>query len=188
MGLSFNKYAWDGEQIVREVAQEIGIPWDMLRAYRILQAVLHTLRDRLSPPESLQLIARLPMLIKSVYVDGWEMNGELPTAPHPSGFVGTVRKARKDDFDNDLEAEKAIRAVFKVLKQHFPKGEAWSIEALMPEELRELMPVSSLPSSTRIPAKAPANGNTPPASPADKPSRKKAPSQKASRGKVPLGS
>jgi len=41
---------------------------------RIVRSVFHVLRDMLSTEESLQLIAQLPMALKSLYMDGTTTN------------------------------------------------------------------------------------------------------------------
>ncbi len=93
MALNFNKYVQDGEQFVREVARELGVGSDLPKAGRILRAVLHTLRNRLTASESLQLIAQLPMLIKAVYVDGWHISAEARTLRHLGDFKKEVESS-----------------------------------------------------------------------------------------------
>lgn len=143
MALNFNKYLMDGEQFVKEVATELGTPWDTAKGGRILRAVLHAFRDRVPPRESLQLIAQLPMLIKAIYVDGWRMKDESRQLRHLGDFIEAVReaggKATFEDFTTDYEVQHAIHAVFKVLKNHVTEGEMKDVLATMPVELRPLL-------------------------------------------------
>lgn len=143
MAFNFNKYLMDGEQFVKEVATELGTPWDTAKGGRILRAVLHAFRDRLPPRESLQLIAQLPMLIKAIYVDGWRMKDESRQLRHLGDFIEAVReaggKATFEDFTTDYEVQHAIHAVFKVLKNHVTEGEIKDVLATMPVELRPLL-------------------------------------------------
>ena len=44
---------------------------DRHRAYRVLAAVLHALRDRLTVDEAAQLAAQLPILVRGLYYDQW---------------------------------------------------------------------------------------------------------------------
>lgn len=142
MALNFNKYIQDGELFIREVAKELGAPDDMAKAGRILRAVLHAFRTRISPVESLQLIAQLPMLIKAVYVDGWKMTNEARELRHLGDFIEAVREAGGrgviNDFVTDYEVEQAIRAVFTVVRSHVSEGEIRDILATLPVELRPL--------------------------------------------------
>ena len=58
-----------GNEFVRLIAEELEVPRD--KVGRIIYAVFHALRNRLSHAESFHLIAQLPMVLKSVYLDGW---------------------------------------------------------------------------------------------------------------------
>lgn len=143
MALNFNRYAIDGEQFVKEVATELGTPWDAGRGDRILRAVLHAFRDRMTVRESLQLISQLPMLLKAIYVDGWQINDEAKGLRHVGDFIEAVReaggKATIQDFVTDYEVQHAIHAVFTVLKKHVSKGEIEDVLATLPLELRPLL-------------------------------------------------
>jgi uncharacterized protein (DUF2267 family) len=143
MALNFNKYVTDGEHFVKEVAIELDAPWDAAKGGRILRAVLHALRDRIPPRESLQLISQLPMLIKAIYVDGWQMKDDARQLRHLGDFIEAVReaggKATIDNFVTDYDVERAIHAVFKVLKNHVSEGEIRDVLATLPGELRPLL-------------------------------------------------
>ncbi len=143
MALKFNKYVRDAEAFVKEIAQEMGSPIDMNKAERILRAVLHAFRNRLTPNESLQLIAQLPMLVKAIYVDGWRISNEAKNLRTLGDFIEAVREeggpATRNDFVTDREVENAIRAVFKVLKTQVSAGEIHDIIATLPGELRPLL-------------------------------------------------
>lgn len=143
MALNFNKYVTDGEHFVKEVAIELDAPWDAAKGGRILRAVLHALRDRIPPRESLQLISQLPMLIKAIYVDGWQMKDDARQLRHLGDFIEAVReaggKATVDNFVTDYDVERAIHAVFKVLKNHVSEGEIRDVLATLPIELRPLL-------------------------------------------------
>lgn len=143
MALNFNQYAHDAEQFVKEVAVASGKPDDVAQAGRMLRAVLHAFRNRLTPPESLQLISQFPMLIKAIYVDGWRISDEAKRLRHWGDFIEAVReeggRATLHDFVSDREVEHAIHAVFKVIKYHVSAGEIRDIMATLPEELRPLL-------------------------------------------------
>jgi uncharacterized protein (DUF2267 family) len=140
---NFNKFVEKGNQFINEVALELGHPEEKGRACRIMKAVLHTLRDKIPPQESLQLMAQLPMFIKAVYVDHWKWN--TPTSKirsiddfiwaveHEEGLIGYA------DFKSSEHTEKAIRAVFNVLKRHVSEGEMIDVMKTLPEKMRPLM-------------------------------------------------
>ena len=141
--LNFNKYVHEGEEFVHEVAVEMNASWDLIKALRIMRAVLHALRNRLPPATSLQLIAQLPMLIKAVYVDGWKIADDAKTMRHLGDFIEAVREeggaGLYDHFVTDYEVTQAIYAVFNVLRKHVSEGEIKDVLSTLPEELRPLL-------------------------------------------------
>jgi uncharacterized protein (DUF2267 family) len=42
-------------------------------AYIALRAVLHVLRDRLTPEQAVHLGAQLPILVRGIYYEGWRL-------------------------------------------------------------------------------------------------------------------
>jgi uncharacterized protein (DUF2267 family) len=73
---NFEKYAEEGNWFINKVAREIGHPGDPALAFRITRAVLRALRDRITIEESMHLISEMPMILKAVYVDGWNIAKE----------------------------------------------------------------------------------------------------------------
>jgi uncharacterized protein (DUF2267 family) len=141
--MNFEKYAATGNAFVNEVADALHMPDDRDRAGRILRAVLHALRARLTMVESFHLLAQLPMVLKGVYVDGWN-----PTTPQDKR-IKTVEDLVDQvmlldgtnalrDFPNVQQAERAIAAVLGVLKRHISVGEVDSIEQGLPHALKRL--------------------------------------------------
>ena len=142
MACNFNKHAQKGNEFVSEVARELGIPEDKDKALRILKAVLHTLRDKITPEESLQLIAQLPLFIKAIYVDGWRISGKHEKMRQKNDFLEAVISnggvAGNDDFQTLDIAESAVRDVFHILQQHVSEGEIIDVIKILPIDLRQL--------------------------------------------------
>ena len=140
---NFKKFTDKGRSFINEVAVELGDPNDKGRAYRVLRSVLHTLRNKIAPQESLQLIAQLPMFIKAVYVEGWKWTPGGSKIRHLDEFIRAVEKedgAISDfDFQSSESTEEAIKAVFRVLKKHVSEGEIADIISSLPAELKPLM-------------------------------------------------
>lgn len=140
MALNFPKYVQKAEEFIGEVALELGDHTNKIKAARVLRAVLHAFRDWVTPAESLQLIAQLPMFIKAMYVDGWKIRDGSQHNRHLGDFIEAVREAddirNNGDFVTDYEAKEAIQAVFRVLKHHVSEGEVHDIIAVLPGELK----------------------------------------------------
>ncbi|ELR73882.1 hypothetical protein C900_00046 [Fulvivirga imtechensis AK7] len=140
--MDFNKYAAKGNQILDEVAVELGFVDDRERAGRILRAVLHTLRERLTIQESFQLIAQLPFVIKALYVEGWKYQEKPFRIKHIGEFVKNVIHedfpVGHHDISTAKDGENAIMAVLKVIKRHVSEGEIRDILATIPADLHPL--------------------------------------------------
>ena len=66
---------------------------DKHRAYRLLRATLHALRDRLTAHEAVQFGAQLPMFIRGFYYDGWHMRDRAPQSG-PRAHFSVMSKQR----------------------------------------------------------------------------------------------
>src|SRR5918995_501351 len=106
---------------MNEVMSELGWEDKPHKAYMALRTVLHTLRDRLTVEEAIQLGAQLPMLIRGFYYEGWTLKGKPHKERHKEDFLDHIRKAFKDDVT--VNANHVCRAVFRVLVRHTSKGE-----------------------------------------------------------------
>lgn len=141
MSLDFDKYAAKGNEVVNMLADELKVPRD--KAGRILRAVLHALRDRISIDESMQVLAQLPMALKSVYVDQWQPWHSFHRIHHIDEFIDDIRKYDKRsaamDFGNDQTAMLAIKAVFKTLNYYLSEGEFRDIVAVLTTEMKEFV-------------------------------------------------
>jgi uncharacterized protein (DUF2267 family) len=139
--MNFEQYAGDANKFVKKIAEELGNPNDTDHAYRVMKSVLHTLREVLSPEESLHLISQLPLGIKGVYVDGWH----LPVKDRirsMTEFLECLRSQSQTtagrDFGTDETAKHHTRCVFNVLKRHVATGEIQHVMDQFPMELTEL--------------------------------------------------
>ncbi|MBK6264382.1 DUF2267 domain-containing protein [Marivirga sp. S37H4] len=140
--MKFDKYVETANKIIKEIAEELGFPEDRELAGRVLKAVLHTLRSRLTIQESFQLMAQLPMLLKAIYVDGWKYQEKPLRIKHIGEFVREVIHEDKPlghhDISTSKDGENAIRAVFKVIRKHVSEGEINHILVNLPPDLRPL--------------------------------------------------
>jgi uncharacterized protein (DUF2267 family) len=106
-------------------------------AYSVLRAVLHQLRDRLTPEEAVDLAAQLPLIVRGVYFEGWRPRQTPEKVRTKREFLdGVVVKMRP----HSIPPEPAVRDVLSLLAHHCDPGEIGDVVAQMPRELKELWP------------------------------------------------
>lgn len=141
MSLNFDKYANEGNSFIKELARNLGHGDEIARTGIILRAVLHTLRERLSIGESLNLISQLPMFIKGIYVDNWEYK-EKSDIRTIEEFKDEVKRLQdlygEQQFDWDIPTEEIIRIVISSLGKYISEGEMEHIITQMPKNLKVL--------------------------------------------------
>lgn len=121
---------------VRQIADLAGC--DEQQAYHLLCCTLQTLRDRLAPEEAIQLAGQLPVLIRGLYYDGWQLAGvplQIRNKQHFLALAVSRYHARPLD-----DIEPGIRAVLKVLGDNVDLGELSRVVMALPEVLRDLWP------------------------------------------------
>jgi uncharacterized protein (DUF2267 family) len=123
---------------LKDIAGELGDD-DRQYAYRVLRAVLHVLRDRLTIDVAAKLAAQLPTLIRGIYYEAWDPS----RTPMPAHTVDTFLEhvVSEGRFSGETEASVAVTAVASVLRKRLTPGEIDAILAVMPEKLRVLIEV-----------------------------------------------
>ena len=126
---------------LEEIMVEMG--WqDQQKAYVALRATLHALRDRLPPKNAINLSAQLPMLVRGFYFENWHIEDKPLKYRHKDEFIQLISK-EAPAVDKD-EIERVVTAVFHRLGVELSPGEAEKVRKMLPEELRELWPISAL--------------------------------------------
>ena len=144
MALNFNQYATEGNTFMKEYSKEMNLADNRDKAGRILTSILHALRDIITPNESLQFIAQLPMFLKAVYVNGWNIRKDKPKVKKMADFIELVRKhdgpAAINDFEySDEVAERYIDATFIYLRKYVSLGEMEDIRDGLPKDLKSMI-------------------------------------------------
>jgi uncharacterized protein (DUF2267 family) len=122
---------------LRELMDELG--WtDRHRAYHALRVVLHTLRDRLTVAEAVDLGAQLPMLLRGLFYEGWTPAGKPLKVRQREAFLAPIAEAFRDD--PEVYPEAVAWAVFKVLQRHVSPGEISDVRHVLPASIRALWP------------------------------------------------
>lgn len=120
---------------LREVQELMGLD-DEQRAFRVMRAVLQTLRDRLTIEEAAQFAAQLPMFLQGVYYHGWTPTGKPIKIRNRQEFLDRVAEGLLREHD----PEEACRTVFRVLEERMPGGEIEDVKRILPEAIRDLWP------------------------------------------------
>ena len=127
---------------LNDICNDLG--GDKHLAWKVLSTVLHKLRDRLSVNLAAHLGAQLPLLIRGVYYDQFEP-GHMPSGVRSrDDFVRDVAQALRDT--RPVEAEEAVRSVFRLLSRHVSEGQVSKIRDALPKSLRQLWQSAEDPS------------------------------------------
>lgn len=126
-------------QVVAEWLNEIceSLDWEeKARAHLLLRSTLHALRDWLSVDEAADLSAQLPLLIRGIFFDGWDPSRTPVKDRSKADFLGRVtQNFSKYPLD---DAERAVTAVFTVLRRHVSEGEIAQVVHALRGPLREM--------------------------------------------------
>ena len=144
MALNFNQYATEGYTFLKDYAKEMDLGHDRDKAGRILSSVLYALRDIVSIEESLQFIAQLPMFLKAVYVNGWNLKKTKSKIKRMEEFLDLVREydgpAAVNDFEySDEVVEQYVDSTFTFLTKHISWGEMEDIRGELPKDLKTMI-------------------------------------------------
>jgi uncharacterized protein (DUF2267 family) len=110
---------------------------DAEAAWRINRAYMHVLRDRLTIQEAAQLAAQLTHLLRGVYYEGFDPDRAPEKYRDRDEFLARV--ARLAQLDDPAEAEDAVRAVTRVMRDHISAGELDDVLSQLPGEIRSLL-------------------------------------------------
>jgi uncharacterized protein (DUF2267 family) len=138
----FEKYAENGNRFINEVADELDID-DGIQALRISKAVLHAVRDRLPASDAVQFAQGLPMMIKAIYFDQYDIS-KTPVLIHDDlEFLEFIREKNRfgaiSDFKSPRDVMDALRAVFRVLENNMDYGQVAQIVKLLPRDIRYMI-------------------------------------------------
>jgi uncharacterized protein (DUF2267 family) len=111
---------------------------DRPHAYSALRAVLHALRDRMTPEQAVHLGAQLPLLVRGVYYEGWRIAGKPGVERHLEDFLTKIAAELAPSLSVDPDT--VARAVFALLWRELDPGEAAKVVDNLPMPLRVLWP------------------------------------------------
>ena len=126
-------------QVVAEWLNELcdDLGWqEKPRAYLLLHETLHAIRDLLGVDEAAELAAQLPILVRGIYFEGWNPSGTPSTARSKAELLDRIAgRFSKQPLD---DTERAVAAVFDLLRRHVSPGELDQVRKSMRKPIREL--------------------------------------------------
>jgi uncharacterized protein (DUF2267 family) len=143
MAINFNKFAQEGNEFLKNLADGLGHPDEDGRTGIILRAVMHTLRERITISESMHLLAQLPLFLKGVYVEGWKYREKPQAIESREDFMKEVEQHQAQYGERQFQWDKSTEEIVKIVLHHLGKyisgGEFDDITAQMPEALKGLI-------------------------------------------------
>jgi uncharacterized protein (DUF2267 family) len=144
MALIFEKYAIKGNEFLSLLKESLATEDDG-QAIRILRSTFRVLRNHFTFEESLQLLAQLPMAIKSVYVDGWR-KGEHKRLHNVDDFLlEIIQDTAWHDFNDKEDILDSVRAVIDTMRVYVSVQEMDQALATLPRQISELFEPSGPP-------------------------------------------
>lgn len=115
------------------------LKWDSKdNVYSATKAVLQTIRDRLSVEEVVHLTANLPLIMKGMLMDGYDLTEKPAKIWTQDLFFELIQEYYNPFERNAIHPEDAVRAVARVLNRRMGGGEMCKVAASMPLEIKEL--------------------------------------------------
>ncbi len=123
-------YAW-----VDEVASHSGFD-DPHRAYGVLRATLHALRDRVEPNVAAHLAAQLPMLVRGIFYEGWDP-ARTPMRMSVTEFLDRIEK--EAGLKSASTVEDGVRAVMALCWDELGEGTMNHLMSVLPSDYAVLL-------------------------------------------------
>jgi len=144
MNNSFAHFAEKGNEFMEVLAERMGSPADADHAFRVLKAVLHTLRDHIPVSVSLHFISALPLAIKAVYVDGWKPGKKKRSLRHKEDLLAEIRRQESPlmaahDLKGNAYTASMIAAVWETLQLYISEGEQADFLSVLPSNIRTFL-------------------------------------------------
>jgi uncharacterized protein (DUF2267 family) len=124
-------------QWIDDIQEELG--WDSRdNIYQATKAVLQSIRDRLPFEEVIHLSANLPLIMKGMMMDGYDLKNKPERIRDLEGFLEYVQANYNASIRDVINTEDATVAVIRVLNRRMGGGEMTKVALNMPQKLRRL--------------------------------------------------
>lgn len=139
--MNFEEYASEGNHFINQVARELDCSRN--QAARVTRAVLHAIRDRIPPDNAVQFGQGLPMALKGVYFDQYDISRTPVVIRRAEDFILFVRNknyfAAIQDFPDPESVVEALQAVFRVLEMHLDPGQINQVKRILHGDIVKLI-------------------------------------------------
>jgi uncharacterized protein (DUF2267 family) len=141
--LSLDRAISNAVQWIDDIQDELG--WESRDdVYHATKAVLQSIRDRLPIEEVIHLSANLPLIMKGMMMDGYDLKNRPERIRDVEGFLEYVQANYDASTRDIISSEDATIAVIKVLNTRMGGGEMRKVAATMPEKIRRLFKVAGV--------------------------------------------
>jgi len=141
----FQKFVQDANIFINDVAEDLKVTPKI--AHQAVKSVFYTVREFITPEESLHLISQLPLFLKAVYVDGWKLShsSNYKNIQEKDDFLNEItlhynRVAKADDA-TPVSSRLSFETIFDNLSKYLDDGELEHIRAQFPKSVKELIQV-----------------------------------------------
>lgn len=139
----FDHQQHEANSFLNDLSLLLGKPDDSTHALRVLSSVFYALRQRITVFESMHLVSQLPLILKGIYVDSWDIEQPLSGADTMDEFLNQVKNFSGSfsalDFADDEEAKEKIKIVFIALRRYVSEQELDQIRDELPKEIAEMV-------------------------------------------------
>jgi uncharacterized protein (DUF2267 family) len=119
-----------------EINAEIGP--DRHLAWRVLGAVLRSIRDEMQVEQSAHFAAQLPLMIRGAYYDQYRPVAQPAQARSQDEFIARIQHDL--DGSRPVKAEQAAAAVMHTLNRHVTEGQIKKVRGALPKGIRAMWP------------------------------------------------
>lgn len=131
----FEKFTSEFEYWLRAIADEMDLEERPDIAFQAFRSVLHAIRDRTFPNEVFDLSAQLPLMVRGVFFEGYNLKDK-PDKFNADEFLEIIEQGFYGN--TSIDAETAFRAVLTVLYEKVSEGEMEDIYGGMPKDIKKL--------------------------------------------------
>jgi len=123
---------------IKEIADRLGTEERRL-AHCALRATLHAVRDRVGPDHASHLAAQLPLLVRSIFFDGYNPAVTPRRERSRGAFLEQVHIEGVQPLDL-MELERAVKVVLAVIEARTDRAQIDNLIAQFPREFSDLFP------------------------------------------------